>query len=314
MKKIASYFLLILIVICLLIVSMMRSDIPVQELKTKYTNEHSKFIKINGMQVHYTDEGQGTPLILLHGIGSSLNTWDGWEEELKANFRIIRLDLPGFALTGPNPTHEYSIEFYVSFIKSFLDALTIDACYMTGSSLGGYITWNVASAHPNLVKKMILIDAAGYPFTNDTTPFVFKVAQTPIAPLFKNTTPRFLIAHILKQVYGDDSKITDSVIDRYYDYARGEGNRGAFLDVVKSLQFTQYQKIKNIKTPTLLLWGAKDTWIEPQLGKRFHQDLPNSKLIMYPGVGHIPMEELPKQTAADAQLFLLGTSSNANSN
>lgn len=306
MKKIGYLSFIIIVMICVLFVSMTRKDIPIEELKEQYTNEHSKFMNIDGMDVHYRDEGKGFPLVLLHGISSSLNTWEEWTRQLKGNFRIIRLDLPGCALTGPNENRDYSIEFYVSFMKSFLHELKIDSCYMAGNSLGGYITWNIAAAYPNLVKKMILIDAAGYPIPSDSIPFMFKVALSPIIPLFKTVTPRFLVAQVIKQVYGDDTKITDAIIDQYYCLALRTGNRGAFLDIVKSLKFTQFDNLKIIKTPTLIMWGDKDIILEPKFARQFKADLSNSKLIMYPGVGHIPMEELPKKTADDAKLFLLG--------
>lgn len=305
MKKVVYSVLAIFSLTAVALVAMIRTDVPVEELKKQYTNEHSKFMKIDGMDVHYSDKGQGFPLVLIHGISSSLNTWDGWEDQLQGDFRIIRLDLPGFGLTGPNPEQDYSIDFYVSFMKSFLNKLEIESCYMAGSSLGGYITWNVAATHPDLIEKMILVDAAGYPFTPDTTPFVFKLAQSPIAPYFKNVTPRFLLAQVINGVYGDESKVNDEVIDRYYYHALREGNRDAFLDLVQNLEFTQYEKLKTISTPALIMWGELDTWVDPKLAARFNEDLPNSELIMYPGVGHIPMEEIPEQTAQDAKQYLL---------
>ncbi len=284
---------------------MIRRDVPVEKLKKKFTNKNSKFINIDGMDVHYTDEGQGVPLVLLHGISASLNTWDGWEERLNGDFRIIRLDLPAFGLTGPNPNNDYSIDFYVNFIKSFLEKLNVESCFMAGSSLGGYITWNFAATYPEMIKKMILLDAAGYPFIPETTPFIFKMAQSRIAPYFKIFTTRYLVGKIINEVYGDCSKVTAEVVDRYYYYTLREGNREAFLSVVSKFDFSQYDKLKTLKTPALIMWGEKDTWVKPELGTRFNDDLEHSELIMYPGVGHIPMEEIPEQTAEDARKYLL---------
>ncbi len=308
MKKFVYSLLAVLLLTAVGIASLIRSDIPVQELKKKYANEHSKFMEINGMNVHYRDEGQGFPLVLIHGTSSSLHTWDGWVSQLQGNFRIIRLDLPGFGLTGPDPKHNYSMESYVSFMKLFLERLKVDSCYMAGNSLGGQITWNIAATYPDLVKKMILIDAAGYPFDPNAIPFVFKLARSPIAPLLSHVTPRFFIAENIKQVYGIDSMITDELIDRYYHLNLREGNRGAFLDLANNIKFENYEKIKTIKTPALIMWGEKDIWMNPKLGKRFKEDLANSVLIVYPGIGHVPMEETPTQTAQDARVFLSGDS------
>ena len=305
MKKSSYYLLATASIVSIALLAMIRRDVPVEKLKKKFTNKNSKFINIDGMDVHYTDEGDGDPLVLLHGVSASLNTWDGWEKKLNGDFRIIRLDLPAFGLTGPNPKGDYSIDFYVNFMKSFLERLQVESCYMAGSSLGGYITWNFAASYPQMIKKMILLDAAGYPFVADTTPFIFKIAQSRIAPIIKGFTTRYLVGKIINDVYGDRSKVTAEVIDRYYYYALREGNRTAFLSVVKRLDFSQYHKLKTLKTPALIMWGDKDKWVRPELGKRFNEDLQHSELIMYPGVGHIPMEEIPEQTAEDARNYLL---------
>ncbi len=305
MKRSSYYFLATASVFTIALIAMIRRDIPVEKLKKKFTNKNSKFINIEGMDVHYTDEGRGFPLVLLHGVSASLNTWDGWEEKLNGDFRIIRLDLPAFGLTGPNPKNDYSIDFYVNFMKSFLDKLNVESCFMAGNSLGGYITWNFAAANPEMVKKMILLDAAGYPFVAETTPFIFKVAQSRIAPYFKNFTTRYLVSKIINEVYDDRSKVTPEVVDRYYNYALREGNRDAFLSVVSKLDFSQYEILKTLKTPALIMWGERDRWVKPEYGRRFNKDLEHSELIMYPGVGHIPMEEIPDQTAEDARKYLL---------
>ena len=305
MKKSSYYFLAAASVVSIAIIAMIRRDVPVEKLKKKFISKNSKFMNIDGMDIHYTDEGNGFPLVLVHGVSASLNAWDGWFENLKSDFRIIRLDLPAFGLTGPNPKNEYSIEFYINFMKSFLEKLNVNSCYMAGNSLGGYITWNFAAAHPEMIKKMILLDSAGYPFVPATTPLIFRLAQSQVAPYFKNFTTRYLVSKVINEVYGDRSKVTAEIVDRYYNYALREGNRGAFLSLVNKLNFNQFDKLKTLKTPALIMWGEKDTWVRPELGRRFNEDLEYSELIMYPGVGHTPMEEIPAQSAADARKYLL---------
>ena len=98
------------------------------ELIEKYTNENSKFINIDGLDVHYRDEGKGEVLLLIHGTFSSLHTYDVWANILKDHFRIIRLDLPGFGITGPSIDNKYSIELFTEFILEFLDAIKVKKC------------------------------------------------------------------------------------------------------------------------------------------------------------------------------------------
>lgn len=210
------------------------------------------------------------------------------------------MDIPAFGLTGPTNERDYSPEAYVQFLDGFLRALNIEKFHLAGNSLGGLIAWNYALAHPQKVEKLVLIDAAGYPFR--TMPLIFRLTKIrPFAFLGKYITPRFLIAKNLREVYGDDAKITDELIDRYYHLTLREGNRQAFIDRVYAHRDSAEdgERIKKITTPTLILWGKEDTWIPLEYGDMFKRDIAHSTLIVYDGVGHIPMEEIPEKTVKD---------------
>lgn len=277
-------------------------DIPMEEIKAKYADETSQYIEIDGLNVHYKQEGSGPDLLLLHGTASSLHTWDGWVNELKNDFRITRLDLPAFGLTGANPAGNYSMNFYTAFLDEFINKLKLDTIYLAGNSLGGGISWSYTLNYPEKVKKLILLDAAGYP--TGKTPFVFKLAKNDVtAGLLKNFTPRSFIEKNIKEVYYDDSKITDKLVDRYYELALAPGNRQAFVDRARTQMTYDYKRIPEIKTPTLIMWGQYDEWIDADNAHAFEKDLPNSELIIYEA-GHVPMEELPSKTAKDAMNFL----------
>lgn len=305
MLKRIFYVLLALIVILVgAFAFTYRSDVPVTKLKAKYANTPSKFMEVKGLQVHYRDEGQGMPIVLVHGTGSSLHTWDVWTQKLKPHFRVIRFDLPAYGLTGPDRKHDYRIETYVDFVKQVLDKLGVKKCHIAGNSLGGNISWLFTLTHPDMVDKMILLDASGIP-TNKKSPWVFRLAKTPVLnKVVRYATPRFFFRNNLKQVYSDDSKITEQLIDQYYDLMLREGNREAFLYRAKIKQKDNSAEIKNIKNKTLIMWGKEDTWIPIKLAYEFQKRLPNNQLIVYPNVGHVPMEEIPNKTAADALKFL----------
>lgn len=292
-KKIVLVFVLGLI----LIYPVYYSDIPVEVLKKEYANKASKFITIQGMDVHYRDEGQGEPIVLVHGTASSLHTWDEWTAQLSKEYRVIRMDLPAFGLTGPNSTGNYTIESYTRFLKTFLDTLGLQKVHLAGNSLGGNIAWNVAADYPEMVDKLILIDASGLP-TFKEQPWIFKMAKTPILnSLFLYITPKFIIQNNMEQVYADDSKITDQLITRYHNMALRKGNRQAFIDRAK-IDFKPTNKavsdkMKRVMATTLLLWGAKDTWIPLSNGERMNKIIPNSTLVVLKNSGHVPMEEQP---------------------
>ncbi|MCH3884233.1 alpha/beta fold hydrolase [Tenacibaculum aquimarinum] len=294
------FFYAILIGVILLIKGAIYSDISVEVLKEKYANEHSKFVEIDGMEVHYRDEGKGMPIVLIHGTGASLHTWDYWTSKLKEKHRVVRMDLPAFGLTGANSNGDYSIENYTNFLTKFLHKVELDSMYLVGNSLGGNIAWNFTAENPKAVKKLVLVDASGLP-TNKPQPWIFKMAKTPIVnSMFLYVTPRAVIKDNIEQVYEDDSKISENLITRYHEMALREGNRKAFIDRAKT-DFklgdnSNLEKLKSIQNKTLLIWGENDNWIPLDNGKRMDSLMPNSKLIIVKNSGHVPMEESPKES------------------
>ena len=309
MIKKSKYFIYLFIILLTSVIgNSFYSDISVEDLKIEFTNEHSQFIEIDEVNVHYRDEGEGFPIVLIHGTAASLHTWDAWTDELKKTNRVIRMDLPAFGITGPNKNADYSIGAYTTFLHSFLEKLKLEKFHIAGNSLGGNIAWNYTADYPNKVEKLILVDASGLP-TNKSQPAIFKMAKTPILnSLFLYITPRFLIKKNIEEVYEDDSKITDELINRYHKMALRVGNRKAFIDRAKT-DFkldtqVNLEKLKSIQTPTLLIWGAKDLWIPIANGIRMNEILVNSKLEVLENSGHVPMEENPIESLKLMNEFL----------
>ena len=306
---------LLLVLLLLLLgagIALYRTDIPVETLRQTYAPPASMFMDLDGMPVHYRIEGNAAdsvPLLLIHGTSSSLLTWDGWVRKLAGERKIIRLDLPGYALTGPPmpgaATYKtITPDYYADFLTRFLDNLAVGRCDVAGNSLGGNIAWHLALRHPDRVRKLILIDAAGYPFTPKSIPIGFRLAQLPVlGSLLAMFTPDALFRSSLKNVYADDAQVTDALVRQYADMTRRDGNRRWFVTRQTPLD-SAWQRIGQIRQPTLILWGQQDSLIPVAVAGRFHQDLPRDTLIVYPNAGHVPMEELPARTAADARAFL----------
>ncbi len=285
------------------------NDIPLEQLKTKYSSSTSAFVDVMNMNVHFRDEGNkndSVPLVLIHGTGASLHTWEKSVQMLKDSFRIITMDLPAYGLTGPNPERIYSQEFYVQFIHEFLTTIKVDRCIIGGNSLGGAIAWNYTSVYPSKVKKLILIDAAGYPMVSESKPIAFTLAQIPILKhLLNYVTPRFLAEKSVMNVYDDPSKVTDTLVDRYFELFLREGNRQAFVDRMSFSEYPNYlEKILSIKIPTLILWGENDKLIPVENALKFQADLPNGTLVILDKTGHVPMEEDPERTVEVIRNFL----------
>lgn len=283
-------------------------DIPVAELKARWGQPPSQFVEVEGLQVHLRDEGPRSdplPIVLVHGTAASLYTWDGWAAELRKERRVIRFDLPGFGLTGPNAANDYSIAVYVRFVAALMDQLGVQRFVIGGNSLGGEVAWAVAHAHPQRVDRLILVDAAGYRFESGSVPLGFRVAGMPaLQPLMRNLLPPGLMDRSVRSVYGDPARVSPELVAHYTDMARREGNRAALRQRLIQRNTGREADIKDLKLPTLILWGAQDRLIPPDYGRRFAQDIAGSKLVMFDALGHVPQEEDPAATLVPVRDFL----------
>lgn len=301
--KLAKIILGLVLLLGLLVFWNLSWDIPVEELREKYTNETSQFREVQGMQVHYREEGKGMPVVLLHGTAASLHTWEEWTKTLRKSYRVISLDLPAFGLTGPNAQHDYRLATYTDFLRAFLADLQIDSCYLVGNSLGGSIAWSYAAAEPAQVKKLVLLDPAGF-LREGSTPLVFKLANTPVVnQIMRYLTPKAFIAKNLREVYYDDSKVSPALIDRYYEMALRQGNRDAFIARAQLQRLDQTEQLKTIEAPTLIIWGKEDLWIPVEQADLFLAELPNAELVVMEDTGHVPMEERPEESLAPVLRF-----------
>ncbi len=285
------------------------ADIPYQDLEKLYTDEYSKFVEINGVNIHYRDAGEGPVIVLVHGIMSSLHTWDGWARQLEKSYRVISLDVPGYGLTGaPENIDEFDEDYLISSFSKFIDHLRLERFDLAGNSLGGYISARYASDNPYKVKRLILLDPVAYP---QEVPWIFNVATAPgVKTMGQMAQPPLLVTMNVKETYGDPSRITESNMNRYVHMSQRPGAKAAYIKTMQMLKDRSANEapmpFHRITAPTLLMWGGKDKWVPPRLSERWQQDIPNAIVKIYPSAGHMPMEEIPEATVKDAEAFLNG--------
>ncbi len=308
MMKVIKYILVVVVLLLLsAVVFNYHPDISLERLQEKYTYADSEFVEIAGMPVHYRKTGQGPALLLLHGTGASLHTWEAWTRELQDSFTIYSLDLPAFGLTGPFIDRDYSILHYAQFVDAFVEEIGLTQFYLGGNSLGGLIAWVYTVEYASKVQKLILLDAAGFPrVEKEKSPLAFRLAKNKaLAAIMKKVTPKALFRKSLNEVYGDPEKVSDKLLQRYFELFRRPGNRQAYIDRINQVEERiDPDRLKEIVQPTLILWGEADRWIPVQNAQKFADRLENHTLVLYPNVGHLPMEEIPVQTAKDVRFFL----------
>jgi pimeloyl-ACP methyl ester carboxylesterase len=273
-------------------------------LQAKYGGD---YVAAAGIRLRVKDSGpRGAPaVIMLHGFGASLDTWDAWAAVLGQKYRVVRFDLPGFGLTGPDPAKNYTDQRTVVVLAALMDRLGIARASLIGNSLGGKIAWNFAVAHPDRVEKLVLVSPDGFASPG----FEYgKKAELPfVLKLLPYTMPRPMLRMNLAVAYADKSKLTDAVLDRYDDMMRAPGDRAAMLDRMAQVMLEPPGPLlRRIEAPTLIVWGERDGMIPFSNAADYMRDIPHATLVALPGVGHVPFEESPAETIGPVMAFLDG--------
>ena len=306
MKNLLKYSLSAITAFLIIVIAIYwKNDIDLNELKDKYAYTSSSFISIDGINVHYRDVGKGEAILLIHGTGASLHTWEKWIDILSPGYRVISFDLPGFGLTGPDPNHNYQISRYTAILDSLMVKLKVDSFHIAGNSLGGLVAWRYTTQFPQKILTLNLIDAAGLPQPGKNPPFIFQLAKLPVlSTLMQKITPKSIIENSMLDVYKNDQLVTEKLIDRYFELSLREGNRTAFVKRMSQLnEKLDINDLKNITAPVLIQWGKDDRWIPLAKGYEFKKIIPKAELKIY-NSGHVPMEENPMETVEDYMIFL----------
>lgn len=287
-------------------------DIPYPTLEAKYGGPASHYMDLPGaLRVHYRDQGRadGPTVVLVHGFAASLQTWEPWVARLAPDYRVISLDLPGHGLTRAPEGYVAAQATNVAVVDQLTRNLKADRFVIVGNSMGGGVAWAYALAHPERLRGLVLVDAAGWPREGkgkEKPPIVFKLLGNPAGRAFlRNINPRPLAAKGLKSAYVDETIVTPALVDRYVELALAPGHR-AILTSGRDGPQRRIDKavFGTIKVPTLVMHGEADTVIDVAAGRGLASAIPGAKLITYPGVGHVPMEQIPDQSAKDLRAFL----------
>ncbi len=286
-------------------------SLPPDTLIQRYANSRSTFIDVGGARAHVRDEGvrekdgrDTIPIILIHGSMGSLHMWEGWVEALKDRARVISVDLPGHGLTGAWPRDEYTVEAYADFIEVLADALNLDRFAVAGHSMGGAVAWTFAATRPDRVSHLILVDSAGFP-SGGPAPLPLRLARLPVlGDLGIWFKPEQMVRRALTEVYADPAMVTPERIRRYADLQRFPGNRHATLLRARTQEPLDSTVLKRLDVPTLVIWGARDRWVQVSDAFRFQQNIRAARLAIFEKLGHNPMEEDPRATAAAVDAFL----------
>jgi pimeloyl-ACP methyl ester carboxylesterase len=275
-------------------------------LEARYMGDGSRLVDVAGLRVHLRDEGEGPPLLLLHGAVASLHSWDAWAEVLRTDHRVLRIDLPPFGLTGPHPAHRYDPVAYVELVDAVLDQAGVEEAVLAGNSLGGYIAARYAAERPGRVRGVVLVSPAGYP---QPLPWALRLAAMPgVGEALVSVTPRWVVALAVRDAFGDPDRIPPGTVERYHELLRGPGNRDGLRHLARVMEEeakTEPAWVGDIRAPVLLLWGEEDTFTPVEQAALWSRDLRRAEVIVLEGVGHVAHEEVPERTLRWVRPFLL---------
>lgn len=279
-------------------------DKPRATLEAVYPGDYRS---VAGVRLRLRDTGprDAPAVILLHGFGSSLDTWEPWAKTLSGKYRVIRFDLPGFGLTGADPTGDYTDARTMGIIIALMDQLRVERAAFIGNSLGGRIAWNFAASHPDRVSDLVLISPDGFASPG------FEYDKPPRVPLMMQAlpyiAPRNMLRTSLAAGYARPQALSEATLTRYRDMLLAPGVRSAMLARMGEVVLRDpVPTLARIKAPTLLLWGEMDAMIPISNAADYLRALPTAKLVRLPNLGHLPFEEAPDEALAPVERFLSG--------
>lgn len=281
-------------------------DKPRAALEAKYLRDPGDMISVAGALLHVRESGpkDRPAVILIHGFGSSLHTWESWAVALQDRFRVIRFDLPGSGLSEPDALGRYDDRRSFEVLAALMDQLGIRQASLIGNSIGGRISWGFAAAQPDRVAKLILVAPDGFASQGFSYGVAPKVPKTLEA--MRYVLPRFMLKMNLAPAYGDPKALTEGMVDRYYDLMLAPGVRAALIERMRQTVLESPEAILGqIRAPVLLVWGEKDGAIPISNAADYQRLLPNSELAAFPGIGHLPQEEAPQATLPAVKALLL---------
>jgi pimeloyl-ACP methyl ester carboxylesterase len=280
-------------------------DKPRAALEAKYLASPDDIIEVAGTRLHVRDSGpnDAPAVILLHGFGASLHTFEPWAEALAPDHRVIRLDLPGAGLSEPDPTGDYTDARTMVILRALMDRLGIARASFVGHSIGGRIAWSFAAAHPGRVSKLVLIAPDG--FASPGAGYGEAPEVPAMATLMRYVLPKPVLRASLAPAYGNPAALADSTVDRYYDLMLAPGVREALIARMRqTVREDPRPRLRTIDVPVQLVWGDRDKMIPVANAEDYRRELPDSRIVTFPGLGHVPHEEAPAETVGPVKAFL----------
>lgn len=264
-----------------------------------------RLAEADGLHVRYVRRGAGPPVVLIHGIASSIYTWADVIPALARRHDVIALDLPGFGAS--DIPADFPGDRYVRVLAAFLDRLGLRRVSLVGHSLGGAVASAFAAAHPERVDRLVLADAAGFNLAQEDRPWLLRMTSAPGVGALMEKLPirRRLVTVGLRQVFYEDARVTPEKVAEYAAPLSRPGASRFIGDLLRSTATMGLpEAIGRIRAPTLVVWCAHDTWVPLRDADRFVSAISGARKAVIEGCGHMPQEERPQEFVALVDEFV----------
>ena len=249
----------------------------------------AQFAEIDGVRVRYVDVGEGSPVVLVHGFASSLDTWGGVLPELSKKHRVVALDMKGFGWSD-RPDGDYSPRAQAELVMKLAVKRGLDKFTLVGHSFGASVVLAATLAYPEKIARIALYDAFVY---EDQIPTFFHWSKADglgegLFTLFykERADERIRLA------FYDPAFVTEPLVESVEEQLDRPGTVAAALATVRAMRYADVERqYKKVQVPALLLWGREDTVTPLAYGERLASELKQSRLVVYPRCGHFPMRE-----------------------
>jgi len=290
---------------------------------TELAPPEGRFLTVNGVRTFIREAGpaDGPPVVLVHGFGGLTYTWRATLPALAAaGYRALALDLKGFGLSEKSLAQDYSHAAQADFVMATMSAVGIERAVLVGHSMGGSVIGHAALRHPERVTALVFVAGAvreagqadggsGLPLALGAL-IEFPPFQRWGQLLLRSQLTRERLAQTQLSAYYVKNVVTPEVEEAYLGILQLKDWDLALLGILRdSGRNGLAEPVSALTAPTLILWGEQDTWVPLERGKALHAALPQSRLIVFPNVGHLPMEEAPTEFNAALLDFLETTRS-----
>jgi pimeloyl-ACP methyl ester carboxylesterase len=257
-------------------------------------------VSVHGQRLAYLDQGQGPPVILLHGFGGSMWQWEYQQTVLSARHRVVTLDLLGSGLSD-KPVIDYKPDILIAYLRGFMLDLGLEHATLIGNSMGAGLAIAFALTDPEKVERLILISGLPPRVEEALTSPIMKRAVDTRVPVWLAEFGSWLFGSrptetILKEIVFDHTLLTPAVMERSNRNRRAPGLIRPLMSIRDHLPQWESQfapRMNTITHSTLILWGEEDRLFPPQIAHDIHMMIPGSTLHLIPKAGHIPQWERP---------------------